>query len=187
MGSRFSRRKCMIFCQTLAGIACLLSMVLIEFISDYAEVIYCEIRPSWSENFQFGRYISFIGKLAISASFGMWYLIIVEVFAVEVSMQLLGLSQILGRAGPIAAPFIIKLGIIELSSSKFIQNPVLFNIPLCLLKLKPGWLPMIIFGLASLGSAICSYFHIETRNMPTCKTVKEAEDYYKSYYTKTKK
>ena len=38
MGSRFSRRKCMIFCQTLAGVACLLSMILIEFISDYAEV-----------------------------------------------------------------------------------------------------------------------------------------------------
>ena len=38
MGSRFSRRKCMIFCQTLAGVACLLSMILIEFIPDYAEV-----------------------------------------------------------------------------------------------------------------------------------------------------
>ena len=48
------------------------------------------------------------GKLAISASFGMWYLIIVEVFAIEVSMQLLGFSQILGRADPIAAPFIFK-------------------------------------------------------------------------------
>ena len=59
------------------------------------------------------------------------------------------------------------------------------NLSLC--KLKPSWLPMIIFGLASLGSAVCSYFHIETRNMPTCKTVKEAEDYYKSYNAKSKK
>ena len=49
----------------------------------------------------------------------MWYLIIVEVFAVEVSMQLLGLSQILGRAGPIAAPFIIKLGIYIRQSWRF--------------------------------------------------------------------
>ena len=64
--------------------------------------------PNSLIQFQIGRYISFVGKLAISASFGMWYLIIVEVFAVEVSMQLLGFSQILGRAGPIAAPFIIK-------------------------------------------------------------------------------
>ena len=110
MGSRFSRRKCMIFCQTLAGVACLLSMILIEFISDYAEVNF-SILESFRIlyfNFQIGRYISFVGKLAISASFGMWYLIIVEVFAIEVSMQLLGFSQILGRADPIAAPFIIK-------------------------------------------------------------------------------
>ena len=77
----------------------------------WGEFCLANFSPNFYSKFQFGRYISFIGKLAISASFGMWYLIIVEVFAVEVSMQLLGFSQILGRAGPIAAPFIIKLRI----------------------------------------------------------------------------
>ena len=64
----------------------------------------------------------------------------------------------LGRFGPISAPFIIKL--------------------------KPGWLPMFIFSITSIGAAVCSYFHVETKNMPTCKTVDEAEEYYKSYYNK---
>ena len=112
--------------------------------------------------------------------------IIVEVFAVEVSMQLLGFSQILGRAGPIAAPFIIKLRDPQTKINILLDRyPI--DSQLIPEKLKPGWLPMVIFGFASLDSAVCSYFHIETRNMPTCKTVKEAEDYYNLYYTKNKK
>ena len=120
--AKFSRRSCMIISQAIAGFSCLISILLIE------------IGEANDDSFilSAGRYISFGGKLAISASFGLWYLIIAEVFAVEVSMKLLGLVQLMGRFGIMLAPFILQLSSIL------------------------SWLPLVIFGLVSLVASYSS-------------------------------
>ena len=56
-----------------------------------------------------GRLLCFVGKMCISASYGLVYLIMTEVFATEVTATCVGLITLFSRLGPIVTPFLVKV------------------------------------------------------------------------------
>lgn len=56
-----------------------------------------------------GRMLSFLGKMCISASFGLGYLIMAEVFPTEVASTCLGFIILFSRVGPVITPFLVQV------------------------------------------------------------------------------
>ena len=56
-----------------------------------------------------GRLLSFVGKMCISASFGLVYLIMTEVFPTEATSTCVGFITLFSRVGPIITPFLVQV------------------------------------------------------------------------------
>ena len=63
--------------------------------------------------------LAFLGKLAITVSFGIVYVLTAEIFPTEVRTTGLGSSSCVARAGAMAAPWIALLGIFITSYKEF--------------------------------------------------------------------
>jgi hypothetical protein len=106
--------------------------------------------------FEMAKWLSFIGKFAISGSFCIVYIFAAELFPTEVRCIGIGFCVMLGRTGGVLTPFIILL-----------QN---FD--------GLEFLPYLIFGTISLVAGFWALFLPETAGEPILQTIEEAVSFY---------
>ena len=105
---------------------------------------------------QVAKWLSFLGKFAISGSFCVLYVFAAELFPTEVRSIGIGFGSMIGRIGGFLAPFIILLQ--EHESLSF--------------------LPYLIFGLSAIVSGLWTRFLPETAEKPMLQTIEEALLFY---------
>ena len=106
--------------------------------------------------FEMAKWLSFIGKFAISGSFCIVFIFAAELFPTEVRCIGIGFVSFVGKIGGVLTPFIILL-----------QNYDGFE-----------FLPYLIFGTISLVAGFCALFLPETAGEPILQTIKEAVGFY---------
>jgi len=131
------------------GAICIASMLLTEFgVDENGQEI------DWM--FETAKWLSFLGKFAISGSFCVLYVFAAELFPTEVRSIGIGFGSMVGRVGGIVAPFIILLQDTEGLS----------------------FVPYLIFGIGGIVSGTWALFLPETAGQPIMQTIDEAIAFY---------
>jgi len=102
------------------------------------------------------KWLSFLGKFAISGSLCVVYTYAAELFPTEVRSIGIGFGSMVGRVGGVSAPFIILLE--EIDGLSF--------------------LPYLIFGVSGILSGAWALFLPETAGEPILQTIDEALLFY---------
>ena len=102
------------------------------------------------------KWLSFLGKFAISGSFCVLYVFAAELFPTEIRSIGIGFGSMIGRIGGFLAPFIILLQDTESLS----------------------FLPYLIFGISAIVSGVWTLFLPETAGKPMLQTIDEALLFY---------
>ena len=106
--------------------------------------------------FETAKWLSFLGKFAISGSFCVLYVFAAELFPTEVRSIGIGFGSMVGRVGGIVAPFIILLQ--DTDGLSFV--------------------PYLIFGTGGILSGTWALFLPETAGEPIMQTIDEAIAFY---------
>ena len=115
--------------------------------------------------YEFSKWLAFCGKFAISGSFSVLYIFSAELLPTEVRTIGLCFSASFGCIGAGLVPFIILL-----------QNDD-----------QLSFIPFLIFGILAILSGLWILTLPETTGKPILQTIGEAESFYGSHKSKTKK
>ena len=96
---------------------------------------------------EFGRWLSFGGKLFISATFGIIWVYVCELYPTSIRSSGTAGGSMAARIGAVSAPYILLINV--------------------------AWLPYVIFSAMAIFAGVTGLYLRETRNKPIPNTIRE--------------